>query len=239
MSPDTPLDAQADARTDNQADDGADARVVADLRAAHSVDGPEIDALGSRLGQEADRHGLLDVAYRSVDSPFGPLLVAAGTEGLVRVAFEGEDHDAVLDHLATAISPRILRSGRRTDEVARQLEEYFAGRRRRFDVAVDLRLVTGFRRAVLSHLVDIAYGSTASYATVARAAGNPAAVRAVGSACSHNPVPVVVPCHRVVRSDGTIGRYRGGTEAKAALLAMETTETTETTEATEATEAGG
>ncbi|MPY93460.1 MAG: methylated-DNA--[protein]-cysteine S-methyltransferase [Acidimicrobiia bacterium] len=177
--------------------------------------------LRARLAQDADREGLLDVSYRTVDSPFGLLLLAASPEGLVRVAFEREGHDAVLAQLASSISPRILRSPRRTDVVARQLEEYFAGRRRHFDVPVDLQLVRGFRRAVISHLREIAYGATESYATVARAAGNPAAVRAVGSACSHNPVPVVVPCHRVVRSDGTVGQYLGGTEAKAALLAME------------------
>lgn len=177
--------------------------------------------LRARLAQDADREGLLDVSYRTVDSPFGLLLLAASPEGLVRVAFEREGHDAVLAQLASSISPRILRSPRRTDVVARQLEEYFAGRRRHFDVPVDLQLVRGFRRAVISHLREIAYGATESYATVARAAGNPAAVRAVGSACSHNPVPVVLPCHRVVRSDGSIGQYLGGAEAKAALLAME------------------
>ncbi|MBW3610779.1 MAG: methylated-DNA--[protein]-cysteine S-methyltransferase [Actinobacteria bacterium] len=162
-----------------------------------------------------------ECAYRTTDSPFGPLLLAATTEGLVRVAFEHEDLDEVLASLAASISPRVLRTGRRTDEVARQLDEYFAGRRRVFDLPVDLRLVRGFRRAVISHLGAIAYGSTASYAAVARAAGSPTAVRAVGSACAHNPVPVVVPCHRVVRSDGSIGQYLGGVEMKAALLALE------------------
>jgi len=180
-----------------------------------------LERLRARFIADADTEGLLDVAYRTVDSPFGPLLVAATAHGVVRVAFEREDHDAVLDNLADVVSPRILRSGRRTDDVARQLDEYFAGRRRRFDVDVDLQLVRGFRREVIAHLADIAYGSTASYGAVARAVGNPAAVRAVGSACSHNPVPVVLPCHRVVRSDGGIGQYLGGVEAKAALLAME------------------
>lgn len=199
-----------------------DRDVIADLTTAFPIAAAhETHALGSRLAAQADHAGLLDVAYRTVDSPIGPLLIAATPEGLVRVAFELEDHDAVLAQLASAISPRILRSGRRTDDVARQLDQYFAGQRRRFDVAVDLQLVQGFRRAVISHLRDIAYGSTESYSLVARAAGNPAAVRAVGSACSHNPVPVVVPCHRVVRSDGTIGQYRGGSDVKAALLAME------------------
>lgn len=177
--------------------------------------------LRARLAAEAEGDGLLDLAYRTVDSPFGPLLLAASPEGLVRVAFEREGHDSVLARLAGAVSPRILCSPRRTDDVARQLDEYFAGRRRHFDVAVDLQLVRGFRRAVISHLREIPYGRTESYAAVARAAGNPAAVRAAGSACSHNPIPVVVPCHRVVRSDGTIGQYLGGSDMKQALLAME------------------
>ena len=199
-----------------------DRQIVADLQAAFPADsGPDAEVLRTQLAERAEQEGILDVAYRIVDSPIGPLLLAASTEGLVRVAFELEDHDAVLEQLATAVSPRILRSGRRTDDVARQLDEYFSGGRRRFDVPVDLRLVHGFRREVISHLRDIAYGSTASYADVARAAGSPAAVRAVGSACSHNPVPVVMPCHRVIRSDGTIGQYLGGAEAKAVLLSLE------------------
>ena len=177
--------------------------------------------LRATLADRADADDLLDVAYRTVDSPYGPLLVAATRTGLVRVAFEREDHDAVLGELAAAVSPRILRSGRRTDEVARQLDEYFAGRRQHFEVATDLRLVQGFRRDVIRHLPFIGYGHTESYAEVATAAGRPNAVRAVGSACAHNPVPIVVPCHRVVRSDGTSGQYRGGPEMKAALLAME------------------
>ena len=161
------------------------------------------------------------MAYRIVDSPYGSLLVAATPTGLVRLAFALEDHDAVLEALATTVSPRILESGAGTDTVARQLDEYFAGRRRDFDLAIDLQLVEGFRRQVVAQLADIGYGQTASYAEVATAVGNPRAVRAVGSACSHNPIPVVLPCHRVVRSDGTIGRYLGGTETKAALLSME------------------
>lgn len=190
-------------------------------REAATPTGDDMERLGDRLAERADQEGLLDVTYRIVDSPFGSLLVAATPEGLVRVAFEREDHDAVLVSLAASISPRILRSGRRTDDVGRQLDEYFAGNRRTFDVPLDLRLVRGFRREVISRLPDIAYGSTASYAAVASAAGNPNAVRAVGSACSHNPVPLVVPCHRVVRSDGSLGQYLGGPEAKASLLAME------------------
>lgn len=203
-----------DARTDDEILD----RLAAAFPAAdHHTDAE----LRARLAAEAEREGVLDVSYRTMDSPFGPLLLAASPEGLVRVAFELEDHDAVLAQLATAISPRILRSPRRTDDAVRQLDEYFAGRRRHFELPLDLQLVRGFRRAVISHLREIAYGTTESYAAVARAAGNPAAVRAAGSACAHNPIPVVVPCHRVVRSDGTIGQYLGGTGMKAALLTME------------------
>lgn len=181
----------------------------------------DLDALRRRLAIAADRNGLLDIAYRSIDSPVGSLLLAATPEGLVRVAFAREDHDEVLSELSVAVSSRILRSGRRTDAVATQLDEYFAGRRTEFDVPIDLRLVSGFRRDVIAQLLHIAYGTTQSYAAVAAAAGNPKAVRAVGSACAHNPVPIVIPCHRVVRSDGTIGQYLGGVDAKAALLSME------------------
>lgn len=174
-----------------------------------------------RLAAEAERAGVLDVAYRTLDSPVGLLLLAATSAGVVRVAFDGEGHDAVLNVLAERLSPRILRAPGRLDQAARQLDEYFAGNRRAFDVAVDLRLARGFRRSVLDHLRAIAYGATASYATVAAASGRPAAVRAVGTACATNPVPLLVPCHRVVRSDGTIGNYGGGAEAKRLLLTLE------------------
>lgn len=193
------------------------------LAAAAAAAAPtsHLESLRGGLAAQAERAELLDVAYRIVDSPYGALLVAATPAGLVRIAFALEGHEAVLAALSTTVSPRVLESGVRTDRVARQLDEYFAGQRRAFDLDVDLQLVNGFRRQVVAHLSDIAYGQTASYADVARATGNPNAVRAVGSACSHNPIPVVLPCHRVVRSDGTIGQYLGGTETKAALLAME------------------
>ena len=174
-----------------------------------------------RLVADADRQGLLDVAYHTVDSPVGPLLLAATEQGLVKVAFDRQDHEAVLADLAAAISPRILRAPARLDPVARQLDEYFTGERHAFDVPLDLRLARGFRRAVLDHLAEIAYGHTESYAQVATAAGSPKAVRAVGTACALNPVPVVLPCHRVVRSDGSYGQYAGGPEAKRVLLTME------------------
>ncbi|HLZ36561.1 MAG TPA: methylated-DNA--[protein]-cysteine S-methyltransferase [Mycobacteriales bacterium] len=177
--------------------------------------------LHARLAAAAAEAGILDVAYRTVDSPIGHLLVAATGDGLVRVAFAVEDHERVLDRLGRTVSPRVLRAPARLDAVARQLEEYFARRRTRFDLPLDLRLATGFRREVLTRLPAIPYGTTASYATLAAAAGNPRAVRAVGTACATNPLPVVVPCHRVVRSDGTIGGYLGGVAAKWALLALE------------------
>jgi methylated-DNA-[protein]-cysteine S-methyltransferase len=181
----------------------------------------DLDRLATRLAIAADDAGLLDVAYTTVDSPVGPLLLAATTEGLVRVAYAAEDHDAVLQSLADRISPRVLRAPARLDAAVHQLDEYFAGRRTGFALPLDLRLSAGFRRAVLTHLTDVAYGTTASYAAVAAAAGSPRAVRAVGTACATNPLPVVVPCHRVVRSDGALGDYVGGPDAKRTLLSME------------------
>jgi methylated-DNA-[protein]-cysteine S-methyltransferase len=177
--------------------------------------------LHDRLAERADEEHLLDVGYRTLDSPVGSLLLAATDRGLVRVAFAGEGHDDVLEMLARQVSPRILRAPQRLDLAARELDEYFDGRRTGFDLALDLRLAHGFRLEVLQHLREIGYGATESYAVVAAAAGSPRAVRAVGTACATNPVPVVVPCHRVVRSDGTPGAYRGGPEAKRTLLALE------------------
>lgn len=177
--------------------------------------------LHARLVQSAADAGLLDVAYGTVDTPVGSLLLAATEQGLVRVAYAREDHDRVLHQLATTVSPRVLLAPARLAPAARQIEEYFAGRRRGFDLPLDLRLSGGFRRTVLSHLSEIGYGTTTSYAAVAVAAGNAKAVRAVGTACATNPLPVVVPCHRVVRSDGTVGQYVGGSEVKTALLRLE------------------
>lgn len=185
------------------------------------VDDVTLARLDHRLEQRATEAGLLDVAFRTIDSPVGPLLLAATPLGLVRVAYQREGHDAVLQALARKISPRILAAPRRLDEAAGQVEEYFAGRRTTFDLALDLRLSAGFRRTVLGHLAAISYGHTESYAEVAAATGHPGAVRAVGSACATNPLPVVVPCHRVVRSDGSLGGYLGGLEVKRTLLELE------------------
>ena len=180
-----------------------------------------IDALTARLAVEAEDAGLLDVAFTTVDTPVGPLLLAATPEGLVRVAYAAEDHDAVLQGLADRISPRVLRAPARLDAAARQLGEYFEGRRTRFDLDLDRRLSSGFRRRVQEHLSAIGYGRTESYAQVAAATGSARAVRAVGSACATNPLPVVVPCHRVLRSDGSLGGYLGGLAAKQLLLTLE------------------
>ena len=177
--------------------------------------------LHARLVAAAERDGVLDVAYRTIATPIGELLLAGTERGLVRVAFPRQGHDEVLATLAQTVSPRILRAPGRLDQASRQLDEYFDGTRTVFDLPLDFRLATGFRRAVLAHLPAIPYGHTESYAQVAAAAGSPKAVRAVGTACARNPLPVVVPCHRVVRSDGTAGGYAGGPDAKHALLALE------------------
>jgi methylated-DNA-[protein]-cysteine S-methyltransferase len=189
-----------------------------------SADPPAADLARrlNQLGRAAEARGLADVSHRTVDSPLGPLLLAATPRGLVTVAYAVQDHDAVLALLAARVSPRVLPAGSRLDAAAREVEEYFAGRRRAFDLPVDLQLAGGFRRTVLDRLRDVGYGHVTTYAGLASAAGSPAAVRAVGTACATNPVPIVIPCHRVIRSDGSMGRYVGGEAAKATLLALET-----------------
>jgi len=191
------------------------------LTALPAVTEADLSALHDRLAVSAAAEGMLDVAYRTLDTPVGALLLAATGRGLIRVAYATEGHDKVLQTLAKRISPRILHAPRRLDLAASEIDEYFAGQRRRFDLPLDLSLSTGFRRAVLSHLPDIGYGHTATYAAVAAAAGSPGAVRAVGTACATNPLPVVVPCHRVIRADGSFGGYLGGPAAKRALLELE------------------
>ena len=181
----------------------------------------DLTSLYASLAARAEEEGLLDVAYRTLDTPVGALLLAATPTGLVRIAYESEGLDAVLGRLAEKVSPRILYAPMRLDEAARQLEEYFARRRTRFDLPLDVRWSGGFRRSVLSYLPAIGYGQTASYQAVAAALRNPKAVRAVGTACAANPLPLVIPCHRVIRSDGKIGAYLGGAEIKHQLLDME------------------
>lgn len=173
------------------------------------------------LRARAEGAGLVEVAYRTVASPLGELMIAATPRGVVRVAFAQEGIDAVLQVLADRISPRILWWPARLDDAARQLDDYFAGRRTQFDLALDWSLARGFRGQVQRHLCQIPHGQTRSYGELARELGNPRAVRAVGTACATNPLPVVVPCHRVLRSNGGLGGYLGGTPAKALLLELE------------------
>jgi methylated-DNA-[protein]-cysteine S-methyltransferase len=192
-----------------------------ELSALFPVTEAELATLHERLTESAVERALLDVAYRTVDSPIGRLLLATTEKGLVRVAFESEGFDAVLEQLSARISPRVLEAPRQLDRVAQELEEYFAGSRRAFDIPLDYELSAGFRQLVQRHLPQIEYGQTLTYKEVAELVGRPAAVRAVGTACATNPLPVVVPCHRVLRSDGRLGGYLGGLEAKSALLLLE------------------
>jgi methylated-DNA-[protein]-cysteine S-methyltransferase len=192
-----------------------------DLLSPTAASEAHLAALHARLEARATGADLLDVAYRTVDSPVGPLLLATTGAGLVRVAYAREGHEAVLDALAQRLSPRVLRAPRRLDAAAWQLEEYFAGTRTGFELPLDFSLSAGFRLQVQQALPRIGYGHTASYGELARLVGNPKAVRAVGTACATNPLPVIVPCHRVLRADGSIGGYAGGPDAKRTLLSLE------------------
>lgn len=176
----------------------------------------------ARAVERAERDGLVDVAFATADSPIGPLLLAATVAGVVRVAFENEDGSAVLQDLARRVAPRVVASPARLDPVRRELDEYFTGRRDHFDVPLDWRLTAGFRRTVLEHLyAQVHYGDTVSYMELAEMVGNPSAARAVGTAMATNPIPIIIPCHRVLRSGGYLGGYGGGLASKAKLLELE------------------
>jgi methylated-DNA-[protein]-cysteine S-methyltransferase len=174
------------------------------------------------LSERAEAEGLLDVAYTSVDSPLGPLVVAATPKGLVRVSYsEFRGEDEVLEELARRVSPRVLEAPARLDPVRRELDEYFEGHRQGFDVPIDWSYLAGFTREVLRATARIGFGEVSTYAGVAAEAGSPRAVRAAGNALGANPMPVVVPCHRVLRTGGTLGGYTGGVERKEFLLRLE------------------
>src|SRR3954451_6947630 len=174
------------------------------------------------IAERAVEEGLLDVAYASVDSPLGPLVVAATPKGLVRVSYsEFRGEGEVLEELARRVSPRVLEAPARLDGVRRELDEYFEGRRERFDTPVHWSYLAGFTREVLRATAAIRFGEVSTYAGVAEAAGSPRAVRAAGNALGANPMPVVVPCHRVLRSGGSLGGYTGGLERKEFLLRLE------------------
>ena len=171
---------------------------------------------------DVDRAGdLVDVAYSGVDTPFGRYVVAATPRGLVRLAFASDDEDAVLDDLSRRISPRLLHAPAKLDPVRRELDEYFEGKRRNFETSLDWTLVRGFNLKVLRATARIPYGAVSTYKDMARSAGSPAAARAAGNALHNNPIPIVVPCHRVLHSGGGMGGYGGGLEMKERLLKLE------------------
>ena len=195
------------------------------LRRAPS--GADLDRAVQGLLERAERDGLIDVAYATVDSPVGELLVAKTDRGVVRLALPTErghrmSRDSVLEDLAQSLSPRVLESPQRLDEERRELEDYFEGKRETFDVKIDWSLSSpGFRSRALHAVARIPFGRTRTYGEIAKAAGNERAFRAAGTACGHNPTPLFVPCHRVVQSGGGIGNYGGGPEMKRALLQLE------------------
>jgi methylated-DNA-[protein]-cysteine S-methyltransferase len=180
------------------------------------------DELVRNLVERAEAEGLLDVAYATVDSPFGRLLVAATHRGLVRLGFSTEDQGEVLEELATRISPRVLEAPARLDDARRELDEYFEGSRRRFDLELDWVLTgKGFRHEVLRNTARIPYGRTSTYRQMAEKSGNRNAYRAAGNALGSNPITVIVPCHRVLATGGGLGGYGGGVEVKERLLRLE------------------
>jgi methylated-DNA-[protein]-cysteine S-methyltransferase len=175
----------------------------------------------ARMLARAEHEGLVEVAYATMDSPFGRLLVAATDKGIVKLALPNQDRDEALSRLAAQISPRVLEVPRRLDPARRELDAYFEGKLERFDLPIDWRLSKGFADRVLHTVARIPYGKTLSYGEVAAKAGNPRAFRAAGTACGINPVPLIVPCHRVVQAGGKPGNYGGGPEMKRALLELE------------------
>lgn len=180
----------------------------------------EAEAAARRFVRLASERGL-EVAYALVPSPLGSLIVACTPRGLVRLSYRSDDLDQVLEELAARISPRVLEAPERLDPIRRELDEYFEGRRRSFEVSIDWALARGFVRSVLRRTARIPYGNISSYREVATLAGSPNAVRAAGNALAANPVAIVVPCHRVLRSDGSLGGYGGGIERKEFLLRLE------------------
>ena len=181
----------------------------------------DLDEFRARLAARAARTGLLDGAHGEYESPLGTLTIIVTPLGLARLSYPGEGIAEQLAVIAARISPRILEAPERTDAVRRQLDEYFAGRRRSFDVPLDWRLVRGFAGDVLRATAGIPFGSISSYREVAARAGSPNAYRAAGNALGSNPIPIVVPCHRVLHAGGGLGGYTGGLDRKRFLLELE------------------
>jgi methylated-DNA-[protein]-cysteine S-methyltransferase len=203
--------------SNHTSDDGTEAveRALREARRRPGAPLPDIVA-------PATAAGLLEVAYATVDSPVGTLVLATTPVGLARLAYVDGAEDEVLQELAAHLSPRMLSAPRLLDEPRRELDEYFAGRRRRFELALDLRLMTDFTRRVLEATAAIPYGEVSSYRDVAARAGSPRGSRAAGNALGSNPLPIVLPCHRVLHTGGGLGGYTGGIERKRTLLAIET-----------------
>ncbi len=199
--------------------DDIGARLGALATAGSDEVGPAVADLVAAALARADADGLVDVAWAVEDTPIGPLTVAATEAGVVKIAF-GDDA-AALDEIAATVSPRVVRLPRRLDAVRRELDEYFAGRRHDFDVALDRRLSRGYRLEVLEELSRVPFGETVTYRDLAERTGHPKASRAVGTAMATNPIPIVVPCHRVLRTGGALGGYGGGLDTKAWLLRHE------------------
>ena len=198
------------------------ADLAAALRRTAPDGAPETTASTARRARDrAAREGLVDLAYATVPSPLGELVLAASPRGLVTVAYEDGRLDDILDRLATRVSPRLLELPARLEETRRELDQYFAGRRSSFELPVDWTLIRGFTRAVLQAAARIPFGAASTYLEVATRAGSPRAVRAAGNALGANPMPIVVPCHRVLRTGGGLGGYTGGLERKEFLLGLE------------------
>ena len=206
-----------DVRSDGASPEDAVARAL--RRRAQEGQVTDMTDLLDRVTRRADAEGLLDVAWTETDTPIGLLRLAATPEGLVSIGFDSDFDFA--DYLAAKVSPRVLRAPARLDEVRRQLDEYFTGRRHEFELPLDWRLSKGFRHKVLEELVQVPYGHTVSYKELAERAGSPTASRAVGGAMATNPIPIVVPCHRVLRTGGDLGGYGGGLDTKVWLLHLE------------------
>ena len=199
-------------------------KTEAALRSALAETAPDEQALErARAGlvARAEAEGLVEVAYATLDSPYGELFVAATDRGVVKLGLPNLGTDGALEQLAAEISPRVLEAPARLDPARRELDAYFNGELRRFETPVDWRLSRGFTDKVLHVVARIPYGRTLSYGDVAEKAGNPRAFRAAGTACGANPVPLIVPCHRVVQAGGRPGNYGGGPEMKRGLLEME------------------
>lgn len=174
-----------------------------------------------KLRERAATEGLLDVAYTSTDSPYGKLLLARTPRGLVRLGLPNQDADELLEDLARRVSPRVLEAPGQFDEARRELDLYFEGKLKHFDLPLDWQLSGGFQRRVQRQIARIPYGKTRTYTEMAAKAGNERAVRAAGTACGRNPIPLVIPCHRVLRVDGSLGGYGGGLPMKQGLLEAE------------------